>query len=79
MTVLQIEPAAPANAVGLIDTDIQVEIAPSRVEEEALQRNELEQEREEAHQQLLADKASRTARAVQVCVLAADVRVREPV
>ena len=79
MTVLQIEPAAPANAVGLIDTDIQVEIAPSKVEEEALRRNELEQERKEAHQQLLADKASRTARAVQVCELAVNARAREPV
>ena len=66
MTVQQIEPAAPANAVVLIDTDIQVEIAPSRAEEEALHREEreraMEEEREKAHQQMVA----RAARAVEV-------------
>ena len=48
MTVLQVEPSQPSNAVMLIDTDIQVEIAPSTAEEEALLQRERDRERERA-------------------------------
>eukprot|EP00277_Geminigera_cryophila_P012386 CAMPEP_0179446482 /NCGR_PEP_ID=MMETSP0799-20121207/29905_1 /TAXON_ID=46947 /ORGANISM="Geminigera cryophila, Strain CCMP2564" /LENGTH=426 /DNA_ID=CAMNT_0021235523 /DNA_START=135 /DNA_END=1415 /DNA_ORIENTATION=+ len=46
MIVLQVEPAEPSLAVTLIDTDIQVEIAPSKTEEDALQQHELQQTRQ---------------------------------
>ena len=50
MTVLQVEPSQPSNAVMLIDTDIQVEIAPSTAEEEAL----LQRERDKATERAAA-------------------------
>jgi hypothetical protein len=75
MTVLQVEPAAPAQAVGLIDTDIQVEIAPSRAEEDELLRQEREAAMAQERDQMMADAAARTAQALQQRQEAARARV----